>query len=300
MISAFPKIFAIGQDYIRDIFDGEVEISEKIDGSQFVFGKIEGEVYIRSKGSLLWFENPEKMFSHAIDYIDSIREKIPEGFVYYCGYLKNPKHNTLAYERVPINHLILFGVALKGSDKFYKNIDQFAETLDIEPIPILYRGSINSIEEILQFTERISVLGKSQIEGIVVKNYSKPFLLGGQPIPIMAGKYVCEKFKEVHREKWSSENTAKGQWETFKESFRTEARWNKAVQHLKERGELEISPRDIGKLIKEIQIDIQEEEKENIKNWLYQHYGKEIIRKATAGFPEWYKEELLKNAFAND
>ena len=34
MIQAYTKIFAIGTDYIRDIFNEEVEISEKIDGSQ--------------------------------------------------------------------------------------------------------------------------------------------------------------------------------------------------------------------------------------------------------------------------
>lgn len=51
MISAFPKIFAIGTKYIDSIFDNEVEITEKVDGSQFAFGKIDGEVYCRSKGN---------------------------------------------------------------------------------------------------------------------------------------------------------------------------------------------------------------------------------------------------------
>lgn len=46
MIRAFPKIFAIGQRYISDIFKDEVEISEKIDGSQFCFGKIGGQVHM--------------------------------------------------------------------------------------------------------------------------------------------------------------------------------------------------------------------------------------------------------------
>jgi hypothetical protein len=55
MIKAFPKIFAIGQDYIKDIFDGEVEVTEKIDGSQFVFGKLAGELYFRSKGKQQFF-----------------------------------------------------------------------------------------------------------------------------------------------------------------------------------------------------------------------------------------------------
>lgn len=34
MIKAFPKIFSIGTDYIKDIFKEEVEITEKIDDSR--------------------------------------------------------------------------------------------------------------------------------------------------------------------------------------------------------------------------------------------------------------------------
>lgn len=54
MIKAFPKIFAIGTDYIKDIFSETVEVSEKIDGSQFGFGKINGDVFMRSKGAQLF------------------------------------------------------------------------------------------------------------------------------------------------------------------------------------------------------------------------------------------------------
>jgi len=49
LINAFPKIFAIGTDYISNIFDDEVEITEKIDGSQFAFGKVNGELFMRIK-----------------------------------------------------------------------------------------------------------------------------------------------------------------------------------------------------------------------------------------------------------
>jgi hypothetical protein len=54
------------------------------------------------------------------------------------------------------------------------------------------------------------------------------------------------------------------------------------------------APRDIGKLIKEIQNDIISEELESIKNGLWKIFGLELIRKATAGFPERYKEYLMK------
>ena len=112
MIGAFPKIFAIGSDYICDIFKEEVEITEKVDGSQFCFGKLDGETFMRSKGKQQFVESPDKMFKEGVDYIWSIQERIPEGMAFYCEYLKKPKHNVLAYDRVPKNNLILSGASL--------------------------------------------------------------------------------------------------------------------------------------------------------------------------------------------
>lgn len=300
MIKAFPKIFAIGTDYIKDIFKDEVEITEKIDGSQFCFGKIDNEIYARSKGTQLFFDNPDKMFATAIDFVQSIRDKIPNNTIYYCEYLKTPKHNILKYDRVPRNNLILFGVSDKTGTSFkknYKDLVKLANDLEIEVVPLIYKGKIKSSDELLKMLETNSILGGTMIEGVVVKNYNRQFLLGGQAIPLMMGKYVSEKFKEVHRERWGKEYTSKGRWQEFKESFKTEARWEKAIQHLRDKGELENSPRDIGKLIAEIQKDIEQEEKENIKNFLWKEFGKEVLRYSTGGFPEWYKERLLKKSF---
>jgi len=79
MISAYPKIFAVGTDYIRDIFKDEVEVTEKVDGSQFAFGKIDGVVHMRSKGAKLYAENPEKMFIKGIEHVQEIQDILPEG-----------------------------------------------------------------------------------------------------------------------------------------------------------------------------------------------------------------------------
>jgi len=299
MIKAFPKIFAVGTDYISPIFEDEVEVTEKIDGSQFCFGKINGELFMRSKGTQQYAENPDKMFKEAVDYVVSIEEKIPDNTVLYCEYLKNPKHNVLSYSRIPRNHLICFGVA-DSTESFKKNYKDIAEKLGIETVPVLYIGKVNSPQELLDFLEKESVLGGPKMEGVVVKNYNKPFLLGGQPIPLMCGKYVSEAFKEVHRERWGEENTARGKFQLFKESFRTDARWEKSIQHLAEAGQLENSPRDIGKLLGEVKKDIEEEEKENIKNYLYKEFIGEVLRTATAGLPEWYKRRLLEKGFSNE
>lgn len=303
MLKAFPKIFAIGTSYVENIFEDEVEVTEKVDGSQFVFGKIDGRMHYRSKGKVQDVVNPDKMFACGIEYIESIQARVPDGLAFYCELLAKSKHNTLAYERVPKNNLVLFGVSEQHGSLFgsYDEcLDSWASSFGIEAVRVLYRGKISNPDMLLELLERDSFLGKAKIEGVVVKNYHKQFLLGGQPMPLMAGKFVSEAFKEVHRNTWKQEHTGPGKWELFMQSYRTEARWAKAVQHLTDKGVLENDPRDISKLIMEVKADIVEEEQFEIKEFLWREFGSQLLRKSTAGLPEWYKETLLKRSFENE
>ena len=81
MIPAYPKIFTIGSPYIPHLFKGSVEVTEKIDGSQFNFGlDNKKNLHLRSKGKDIYVDDPEKMFQQAIDYIVSIDKKIKNLF----------------------------------------------------------------------------------------------------------------------------------------------------------------------------------------------------------------------------
>jgi len=97
--AAFPKILHIGDKQIADLFEGEVEITEKVDGSQFGFGKVKGRLFVRSKGRELDLDNPDQMFKLGVEYVKSIEDKIPDNTTFYGEYLQKPKHNTLAYDR---------------------------------------------------------------------------------------------------------------------------------------------------------------------------------------------------------
>ena len=302
-ISAFPKIFAIGTDYIRDLFEGPVEVTEKVDGSQFVFGRTdEGEFVMRSKGRVIYEESVDKMFAPAVEAALGRASAIDNGQVLYCEYLRAPKHNTLRYERTPLGHLMLFGASWDHGTRFagWADLEHIAWDLDIDVAPLLHEGEVASVSELVGYLERESYLGGTTIEGVVVKNYAQPFLLGGQPIPLMCGKFVSEAFKEKHLAGWSKEHTARGKWDVFRDGFRTEARWEKAVQHLRDDGRLENAPRDIGPLIKEIQRDITEEEIDTIKDFLWREFGSTLLRTATAGVPEWYKRRLAERSFEED
>lgn len=84
------------------------------------------------------------------------------------------------------------------------------------------------------------------------------------------------------------------------ETLKTPARWNKAVQHLKESNLLSDSPKDIGLLFKEVPNDILKEEQDWIKQQLFDWAWSHIVRGVTTGIPEWYKEKLLALQFEKE
>lgn len=135
-----------------------------------------------------------------------------------------------------------------------------------------------------------SSLGGAKIEGVVIKNYHRFSHIDGKAL---MGKYVSEAFKEVHRKEWARPTRADFM-EVLIEQYRTEARWNKAVQHIAERGELQNAPQDIGVLIREVQQDVFSEEEAAIKEQLWAWAKPMIQRGAIKGLPEWWKQKLLE------
>jgi hypothetical protein len=69
------------------------------------------------------------------------------------------------------------------------------------------------------------------------------------------------------------------------------------VQHLRDAGQVTDSPKDIGKLLIELEKDLGKEQKEEIKSALWKHFWPQIARGVKAGFPEYYKNELLRLQF---
>lgn len=302
-LSSYPKIYNFGHREVKEIFSTPVLIEEKVDGSQFSFGvNQEGELLLRSKGKQMEASAPEKMFSVAVKWCEENKDKMRVGWVYRGEYLQKPKHNTLHYSRTPINNIVLFDVTpLDGSEDYfsYEEKAEYAKELGLEVVPKLAYTKIESAEELKDFLNTYSFLSddvrQTKIEGVVVKNYS--LLTQADKKPMFA-KYVSEAFKESHSTSWKISNPTRSDIvQNIIDTYKVEARWRKAVQHLKESGVLENSPRDIGNLIREVNEDILKEEEENIKEALFKHFWKEISRGVTRGLPEWWKDTLLEEAF---
>lgn len=300
-MDAFPKIFSFGTRYVENIFDDEVEVTEKVDGSQIGFcNSSKYGLVTRSKGRI--FEVPDKMFEAGAEVIRSLYDngQLPKDYAFYGEYLRVPDHNTLAYGRIPTNHIALFGVQdPNGNFLEHYKIRDWADKLGLDCVSLIYFGKLSTLEQIKDLMSQESFLGKARIEGVVVKNYHKPYLYSGsgKVFNIMCAKYVSEAFKEVHRESWGPKHSNVDKWSAYKEGFKTEARWRKAIEHLRDDGKLLNEPKDIGPLIKELYRDIEEECKEEIKEFLWNLHKDEVMRKAVYGFPEFYKQYLVEKTF---
>lgn len=301
MINSYPKIYNLGHAEIVNLFNGTVHVEEKIDGSQFSMSiDSTGELLCRSKGVQINLDDPG-MFDKAIATAKSLASDgaLVTGWVYRCEYLRSYKHNTIAYGREPLKNLVLFDVELSAGSEIYADRDQKTGIaaslgLDVAPwIDVLISPSIEKVKELTESISKIdSVLGGPlPPEGLVFKNYQA----FGADKKILIGKYVRPEFREDNKDKWNAEKRGKTSaaiLETLTERFATEARWKKAIQHLRDAGKLEQSMRDIPALMAEIPADIEAECKREIVDALWAHFWPQLRRSATKGLPEFYKDYL--------
>lgn len=295
--TSYPKIFAFGHRAVRDLFTQGVIIEEKIDGSQFSFGIFDGEIRVKSKQVEFPVDAPAPMFREACETVKARAHLLHPGWTYRGEYLQKPKHNTLAYDRIPEGHIIIFDV----NDGHESYLDVYSKMVEANRIGLesvdtfgyLAPGEVN-LGLLERFLDAESALGGVKIEGIVVKSLS----LYGDDKKLLMAKHVSEAFKEKHQGDWKGRNPNRADIVTLLvERYRHENRWEKAVQRLRDAGQLEYSPRDIGALVREAQADIDAECADEIKDALYRHFKDKILRGSIGGLPEWYKGKLLEKQF---
>ena len=322
---SYPSIYAMGHSAIKDLLNHEVNVEEKVDGSQFSFGLVPANLdsngkpvdpvwnvfdnicwslKVRSKGAVIHIDAPPKMFARACEMVKEMSGQLHPGWTYRGECLDKPKHNALAYDRVPAGHIIIFDINTGNQEYLsYEDKKAEAERLGLECVPLLFTGKITGVEHFRKFLDTVSVLGGQAIEGVVVKprNYN----LFGADKKVLMGKFVSEAFKEVHRKAWGEggEFAKASKNDIIRKvtlALSTPARFQKALIHLKEKGLIEGSPRDIGLLIKEIPHDILKEEQGWIMETLFNALWPDISRGINRQVPTWYKDLLLTQQFEQE
>lgn len=296
-----PK--SIGDRSLGRLFSGPVVVQEKVDGSQFSFQvreTPEGRKFeCRSRGAELNVVSPMQMFSAGIAYLQGIADKLRPGFIYRGEYLNAPRHNVLHYGRRPNGFVILFDIEDGNLGQgVYLQPDALAEEaarIGLESVPVLFQGVLDQTK-LRDLLARTSVLGGAEIEGVVVKNYAERT----PENTVLMGKFVSEKFKEQHVDGYKPKAEKADILTSLLAQYKTTARWQKAVQHLKEQGALAGTTKDIGPLLKELASDIHRECAEEIRAALFAHFWPQVHRGVADGFAQWYKEKLLEEALPTE
>ncbi len=275
-----------------------VIVQEKIDGSQFSFGLIEGRLRMKSHHQdISDIVGEYGLFTEAIAYVRDLHSRglLHPEWTYRGEVLQSKCHNKLEYNRVPLHNIVGFDVAT-GNETYLGYIDAALafKKLDLEIVPYYHFGVINNPATINTFLDRQPLLGGKMIEGIVIKAHG----FYGEDKKTLMAKYVNPKFREIMD---TGENQKSVDFlQQMIDDHRTEARWDKAILHFKEQGKLLGEPKDIGPLIGEITRDLKEEAEEGIKARLWKRYWPHVARGVTGGFAEYYKRKLMEGAFAQD
>lgn len=276
-----------------EIFEDPVLIQEKADGSQLSASVIDGELVVRSRG-VHFSPYAAGDFQPACDYLLSIQDRLRPDWIYRCEYFRRPKQNALMYNRLPRNHLVLFDIE-DGMQRFLPPLDvqREAERIEVEPWPPLFYGRWLKGALGLGDLLKESALGGPTMEGVVCKNYSRY----GADKKVLMAKFVREDFKEINAKNWKAANpTGKDILLMLGDTYRTEARWRKAIQHLRDDGKLQGAVQDIGLIVREIWPDILKEHKEDILEALWRWAEPALRRIVVRGVPEFYKAELARSA----
>ena len=294
MLQSYPKIKQLGSTSVRDVTKGCIVVEEKVDGSQFSFGSFDGKLFCRSKGRIIEdLETPDKLFMGAIATARDLFTKgfLEDGWTYRGEALHKEKHNVLTYGRVPHGNLILFDVETPQGYLSPTMKRGVAESFGLECVPCYFDGHLGDEDsmDFQQFLQKESVLGAVPVEGVVVKNYA---VLDREGKPKMA-KVVSKDFKEKHGKEWKTSVT-KDEVAALALRYKTEARWEKAYQHLRDEGKLTGEMRDVPLLLEEIVRDIVEEEAQDIGQALFKMHQKRMQKIWVSGAPQWLKKKLAE------
>jgi len=232
--------------------------------------------------------------------LNEIKDVFSSRFRYHGEAVCSTRHNVVQYQRVPRFYFVLYDLQEESTKKYLslEELEEEGKRTNLETVATLYRNTDESVSPYVICETLITAITKGEIksmlggdvEGVVLKHHSFVDSHGKKVSTKL--KWVTEKFQERQTEKKPPPEklTHEGFLVFLGSQFSTEARYHKAVQHLRERGILtDDLPTNITLLVEELDKDLQEEHTNLFKNYLWVEFSPIIKSHAREGFSQWYK-----------
>jgi hypothetical protein len=153
-----------GLEFIQKLFNNFVIVSEKVGGTRFAFEKSEnGLTFFKKEGKITKVDRSlSQLYEQPIRYIETLSKDIikelPEGYRYGFRYFLNTKPETIQYDNMPLNGLILTDVQRISDGKQIEDpkiLQKISDLLNVQSPPIIWYGKLddNQKEALLTFTK---------------------------------------------------------------------------------------------------------------------------------------------------
>jgi hypothetical protein len=141
-----------GLEFIQKLFNNFVIVSEKVGGTRFAFEKSEdGLTFFKKEGKITKVDRSlSQLYEQPIRYIETLSKDIikelPEGYRYGFRYFLNTKPETIQYDNMPLNGLILTDVQRVSDGKMIEDpkiIQKISDLLTVQSPPIIWYGKLD-------------------------------------------------------------------------------------------------------------------------------------------------------------
>jgi hypothetical protein len=190
-INHLYDIYTKDPKFVEGLLNGEVEIEEKLQGSRFGFEVVDDDVpkfYKRNDTSPITKIDRtlaryyEKAISHFESFTTEKLSKIPERWRFGFEYFPNLMPVKIAYDRMPLNHLVLTDITVRDphgkvmeviTDK--ETLDEWAKTLEVESSPQIFKGKLDP-EQRKRVLDFLNTPPSELVEKFKTENFAAYFL----------------------------------------------------------------------------------------------------------------------------
>lgn len=230
MNNKFKKGHYLGHRESEGVLSGTVEVSEKVDGSNFsVVVNNNSELICRSRNrELIDGLETEKMFRLVCEYAQLIHSQTPfePGYIYFG---ENMVKHTIDYGAV--QQFIGYAVYDIGHDIY---VDDWYKDFDVRGIPRVKVLSLQNptVKQLQPYLNHQSSWGTSGAiaEGIFLKNYEKQIF----------SKIVLDTFKEDNRKVFGDSEKKSSTADKIAEQFCTSTRIRKGIYKLRDEYNIDV------------------------------------------------------------